>query len=149
MTEPGVPPELLVVRLDDELPALGYAYRDDAALDLAARVDATMSSTAGPQLVPTGIAVGVPAGYVGLICPRSGLAAKHGVSVLNAPGIIDAGYRGELGVVLYSVSARPYTVRRGDRIAQLLIQPIATCHVRYVAKLGATARGDSGFGSTG
>jgi dUTP pyrophosphatase len=140
---------LEVQQLDAGIALPAYSYSGDAGLDLRARLDVTVSAATGAQTVPTGLAVAIPPGFVGLICPRSGLAAQHGVSVLNAPGVIDAGYRGELAVVLFSTRALEYVIRRGDRIAQLLVQPVTECDVVQVASLGSTSRGAAGFGSTG
>ena len=123
------------------------AHHDDAGLDLTAATDITIPSGAH-TLVPTGTAVAIPTGHVGMICPRSGLAAKHGVTVLNAPGIIDAGYRGEIGVILINHGRATARISRGDRIAQLVITPFT--HLTPVAQaLDTTSRGDHGFGSTG
>ena len=123
------------------------AHHDDAGLDLRAATDITIPSGAH-ALVPTGTAVAIPTGHVGMICPRSGLAAKHRVTVLNAPGIIDAGYRGEIGVILINHGRATARISRGDRIAQLVITPFA--HLTPIAQaLTTTDRGDSGFGSTG
>lgn len=123
------------------------AHPDDAGLDLRAATDITIPSGAH-ALVPTGTAVAIPAGHVGMICPRSGLAAKHCVTVLNAPGIIDAGYRGEIGVILINHGRATARISRGDRIAQLVIAPFT--HLTPVAQpLDTTGRGAAGFGSTG
>ena len=112
----------------------------------------TRRSFSGPAryaLVPTGIAIALPPGSEGQVRPRSGLAAKHGVTVLNAPGTIDSDYRGEIGVVLINHGTESFSVTRGMRIAQLVIAPIVQAHVRVVEKLDQTARGQGGFGSTG
>lgn len=123
------------------------AHPDDAGLDLAAATDITIPSGAH-TLVPTGAAVAIPTGHVGMICPRSGLAAKHGLTVLNAPGIIDAGYRGEIGVILINHGRATARITRGDRIAQLVVVPFT--HLAPVAQaLDTTDRGAAGFGSTG
>ena len=130
-----------------ELPA--RAHEGDAGLDLVAVEDVTL----GPgerALVATGIAIAVPPGHAGLVLPRSGLAARHGVALVNAPGLIDAGYRGEVRVLLLNTDrAEPVTLRAGDRIAQLVLAPVAVAEVVEVAELGATARGEGGFGSSG
>src|SRR5690625_2285129 len=125
------------------------AHDDDAGLDLYA--NATLTIPSGKNvLVPTGIGVSVPAGYVGLVHPRSGLAAKHGITVLNAPGTIDAGYRGEIGVVLHNTDqTRHHQIERGERIAQLVIQRVETAELIVVQRLPGSARGHGGFGSTG
>ena len=123
------------------------AHHDDAGLDLTAAADITIPSGAH-TLVSTGVSVAIPTGHVGLVCPRSGLAAKHGVTVLNAPGIIDAGYRGEIGVILINHGRATARITRGDRIAQLVITPFA--HLTPIAQaLDTTSRGAAGFGSTG
>ena len=133
-------------QLDFDLPVPGYAHPGDAGLDLYATCDALV--TGDTVLVPTGVAVAVPDGYVGLVCPRSGLS-QYGVTVANAPGVVDSGYRGELMVLLTTTSATPYEVYRGDRIAQLLIVPILRPEITVVESLDDTERGTNGFGSTG
>ncbi len=131
-----------------EAPA--HAYAGDAGLDLSARTDATLSAADGPIAVPTGVAVAIPAGYVGLVCPRSGLALRAGVTVLNAPGVIDSGYRGEIMVILHRVLPSSYEVKRGDRIAQLLVVPVAhDLEIVAATTLPETARQLDGFGSSG
>lgn len=132
-------------QLDFDLPVPGYAHPGDAGLDLYAACGALV--TGETVLIPTGVAVAVPDGHVGLVCPRSGLS-KHGVTVANAPGVVDSGYRGEVMVRLTTTSA-PYEVFRGDRVAQLLIVPIGRPEVNVVDRLGDTERGANGFGSTG
>ncbi|MGH8902872.1 MAG: dUTP diphosphatase [Egibacteraceae bacterium] len=140
---------LRVRRLDPGLSLPSYAHPGDAGLDLRAREDVRL----GPgerAVIPTGVAVAVPAGCVGLVHPRSGLAARHGVALVNAPGTIDACYRGEVKVILVNLDpAEPVHLARGDRIAQLLVQRVETVHVQEVGDLGETARGLGGFGSTG
>ena len=133
-------------QLDFDLPVPGYAHPGDAGLDLYAACDAVV--TGETVLIPTGVAVAVPDGHVGLICPRSGLS-EYGVTVANAPGVVDAGYRGEVMVRLTTTSTTPYQVHRGDRIAQLLIAPIFRPEVTVVDRLDNTERGTGGFGSTG
>ena len=133
-------------QLDFDLPAPSYAHPGDAGLDLYATEPAEV--TRETVLIPTGVAVAVPDGHVGLICPRSGLS-EYGVTVANAPGVVDAGYRGEVMVRLTTTSVFPYQVHRGDRIAQLLIVPVARPEVTVVDRLDGTARGAGGFGSTG
>ncbi len=125
------------------------AHEGDAGIDLRARFSVTLSSATGPAVVPTGIAVALPTGYVGLVCPRSGLAARHGIAVLNAPGIVDSGLRGEIEVVLFSVREVARTIHRGDRIAQLLVMPHVQASLRPVDSLPASARGERGIGSSG
>jgi len=139
-----------VVRLDPDLPLPSYARALDAGADLFAREDAELAPGGGRALVPTGIALAIPEGYAGFVQPRSGLALRHGVTCLNTPGLIDAGYRDELKVLL--VNTDPVTwfrVARGDRIAQLVVQRVE--HVRFapVDELDASDRGIGGFGSTG
>src|SRR6186713_3220161 len=114
-----------VIRLDPDLPLPAYAHPGDAGLDLHARVDVDLPAGGGRALVPTGIAIAIPPGHAGFVLPRSGLALGHGVGVVNAPGLIDAAYRGELKVVLLNTDPTDdYTVHRGDRIAQLVIQRV-------------------------
>lgn len=127
--------------------ALKRADKDDAGLDLIANENLVIPSMSW-RLVPTGTRAAIPEGQAGLVCPRSGLAAKHGITVLNAPGIIDAGYRGDIGVVLINHGPKPFEIQAGDRIAQLLIMPYT--NLTPVARLlDTTDRGDKGFGSTG
>lgn len=136
-------------RLDPGLPLPSYALPGDAGADLFAREDVTLAP-GERRLVPTGLAVAVPEGFVGLVHPRSGLAHRHGVSIVNAPGTVDSGYRGELLVNLVNTDrSEPVTLRRGDRVAQLLIQPIVRAAFVEVDELGESERGDRGFGSTG
>lgn len=138
-----------LVRLDPDLPVPAYAHPGDAGADLLARVDVEIAPGAR-VLVPTGIAVAVPLGYVGLVHPRSGLALRAGLTVLNAPGTIDAGYRGEVGVVLHNTDTEhSVRVMRGDRIAQLVLQRVEQARFEVVDALPSAARGDGGFGSTG
>jgi dUTP pyrophosphatase len=140
---------LPIVQLDPDLPLPTYARPGDAGLDLVARVDVELAPAGGRALVPTGLAVALPAGYAGLVLPRSGLALRHGVTVLNTPGLIDAGYRDELKVVLVNTDAHAsYQVRRGDRIAQLVVQRIEVCVPALVETLDGVSRG-GGFGHTG
>jgi dUTP pyrophosphatase len=141
--------QLNVRILDDGLQPLTKAYTGDAGLDLVARTDVTLSSVVGPVSVPTGVAVDIPRGYAGLVCPRSGLAARQGISVLNAPGIIDSGYHGEIVVVLFSVHPRAQLVRRGDRIAQLVIAAVESIDVAIRDDFEPSERGTRGLGSTG
>jgi len=142
--------ELSVVQLDAELPMPAYATPGDAGLDLYAREHAVLPAGGGRVLVPTGIAVAIPLGYAGFIQPRSGLALRHGVTCLNTPGLIDAGYRDELKVLLVNTDpAEEYTVQRGDRIAQLVLQRVEHALLTLVDDLGPSPRGTGGFGSTG
>lgn len=125
-----------------------YAKPGDAGADL--RSTSSVTIKAGERsLVPTGVAIALPAGYVGLVHPRSGLAAKHGITVLNTPGTIDAGYRGEIMVILYNSSSTDFEIAVGDRIAQLLIQAVETAKFVSVSKLPESERGETGFGSSG
>jgi dUTP pyrophosphatase len=142
--------EVLVRRLDPELPLPRYAHEGDAGLDLVARADAHLAPGGGRALIPTGIALAIPPGHAGFVQPRSGLAVKHGVTVLNTPGLIDCGYRDELRVALVNLDpAEPYEIRRGDRIAQLVILAVGHASWREVDELPAAGRGAGGFGSTG
>jgi dUTP pyrophosphatase len=127
-------------------------YMTDAAagLDLAAALDAPLTLTPGERaLVPTGLAVAIPHGYEGQVRPRSGLAARHGVTCLNTPGTIDSDYRGPVGVILVNHGREPFTVQHGDRIAQLVIASVARAELTEVSELPPTDRGQGGFGSTG
>ena len=138
-----------LVQLDAELPLPAYAHEGDAGLDLHAREDATIAAGGGRVLMPTGVAIAIPQGYCGLVMPRSGLALRHGISIVNAPGLIDAAYRGELRVVLINTDpADDYHVARGDRIAQLVIQRVEQVEWNVVAELGGIDRG-GGFGHSG
>lgn len=141
-------PELLVQRLDAGMPLPSYAHEGDAGLDLAA-AEAVELAPGERTAVPTGLAVAIPTGWVGLVHPRSGLARRHGLTVANAPGTIDAGYRGEVQVLLVNLGDAAVTLDRGDRIAQLLLQRVGRAQVVEVEQLGQTRRGDGGFGSTG
>jgi dUTP pyrophosphatase len=142
-------PELPVRRLDPELPLPDYAHPGDAGADLRAAADVVLPP-GGRATVGTGLAVAVPDGYAAFVHPRSGLASRHGITVVNAPGTVDAGYRGEIQVVLLNTDpTEPFTVRRGDRIAQLVVQPVTRVRFVDVAELPATPRGEGGFGSTG
>ena len=139
-----------VVRLDPELPLPVYAKSGDAGLDLVASQDVTLSPAGGRALVPTGLAVAIPVGYAGFVQPRSGLAARHGVTCLNTPGLIDSGYRGELKVLLVNTDPdEAFEVHRGERIAQLVIQAVAHAVLVEVDELESTERGEGGFGHTG
>lgn len=141
--------DILVQRLDPGLDLPRYEHPGDAGLDLRARVDVTLEPGAR-ALVPTGIAVAIPAGYAGFVHPRSGLAVRHGLSIVNAPGTIDAGYRGEIQVCLVNLDhASPIALSRGDRIAQLVIAPVAEAVIHEAEVLPGSHRGEGGFGSTG
>ncbi len=141
-------PVLDVRRLDPGLPLPAYAHPGDAGLDLYA-ADTTTLRPGERALVPTGIALAIPEGFVGLVHPRSGLAVDHGLTVLNAPGTIDAGYRGEVKVLLINLGQDVAEIAHGQRIAQLLLMRIGLADVREVDLLDATVRGAGGFGSTG
>jgi dUTP pyrophosphatase len=125
-----------------------YAKPGDAGADLRSTVAVTLAAGAR-ELVPTGVSIALPQGYVGLVHPRSGLAAKHGITVLNTPGTIDAGYRGEIMVILFNTSDTDFEVAVGDRIAQLLVQTVELAKFVAVEKLPDTERGETGFGSSG
>jgi dUTP pyrophosphatase len=143
------PPELPVRRLDPDLPLPAYAHPGDAGADLRAAEDVVLPP-GGRAVVRTGLAVAVPEGYAAFVQPRSGLAARHGIALVNAPGTIDAGYRGEVRVVLLNTDpAEPFKVRRGDRIAQLVVQPVVRARFVAADELPPSPRGDGGFGSTG
>ena len=145
--------EVPVVRLDPDLPLPVYARIGDAGLDLQAREDVILAAGGGRALVATGIAIAIPSGFAGFIQPRSGLALKHGVTCLNTPGLIDSGYRGELKVLLINTDpTEPFEVRRGERIAQLVIQRVEHAVLEPVEDfdhLGDSDRGEGGFGHTG
>jgi dUTP pyrophosphatase len=139
-----------IVRLDPDLPAPSYAHAGDAGADLYARESATIQPAGGRAVVPTGIAIALPAGYAGFVLPRSGLALRHGITCLNTPGLIDAGYRDEVRVILVNTDPTvPYTVERGDRIAQLVVQAIEESAFVEVDDLPTSERGLRGFGSSG
>jgi dUTP pyrophosphatase len=136
--------------LDPDLALPVYAHPGDAGADLVARVDVELAAGGGRALVPTGVALSLPEGTAGFVLPRSGLALRHGVTCLNTPGLIDAGYRDEVKVLLVNLDpSEPYLVRRGDRIAQLVVQRVEQAAFLPVEALGASARGTGGFGSTG
>jgi dUTP pyrophosphatase len=144
--------EIRLLRLPHgaDLPLPQYQSRQAAGLDLVAAIDAPVMIARGSRaLIPTGLAIALPEGTEGQVRPRSGLAVRHGVSVLNAPGTIDADYRGEIQVVLINLGEEPFTVTRGMRIAQLVIAPVLRATVTGVAALDDTSRGSGGFGSTG
>lgn len=141
---------LRVRRLRDDAVVPARAHADDAGLDLVATEGATLAPGGGRATIGTGIAVEIPVGWAGLVCPRSGLAARHGIGVVNGPGIIDAGYRGELRVVLCnSDPVESFTIAPGDRIAQLVLTPVLVGPIVEVTELAAASRDAGGFGSTG
>jgi dUTP pyrophosphatase len=141
--------DVQITRLDPAVPLPGYARPGDAGADLFAAEDVVLAP-GERALVRTGIAIALPEGYAGFVHPRSGLAAKHGVTLVNAPGTIDAGYRGEIKVILLNTDlAETVSLRRGDRIAQLVVQRVENVTFREVPALPESARGENGFGSTG
>ena len=141
--------DVLVTMIDPDLPVPAYEHPGDAGLDLRSRESLRL----GPgqrAMVPTGVTLALPPGYVALVCPRSGLASRHGIGLVNAPGVIDAGYRGEISVVIINHDpATDYEIQRGDRIAQLLVQPVSMAALVPVERLPGSHRGSDGFGSTG
>ncbi len=142
--------DLPIVHLDPELPLPAYAKAGDAGLDLLAREGLVLAAGGGRALFATGLAVAIPEGYAGLVMPRSGLALRHGVTVVNAPGLVDAGYRGELNVALINTDpTADYTAHRGDRIAQLVIVAVEQVSLVVVDELPASERGAGGFGHSG
>lgn len=143
------PVNVQIKLLDPELPAPAYAKPGDAGADLRSRIDFELEP-GERALVPTGVAIALPEGYVGLVHPRSGLATKNGITIVNAPGTVDSGYRGELMVTLLNTDkTKSFHVQRGDRIAQLVIQKYEHATFTVVDELEQTERGSSGFGSSG
>jgi dUTP pyrophosphatase len=141
--------EILITRTDPDLPLPAYAHPGDAGADLVTTLDVHLEP-GERALVPTGVAIALPDGYVALVHPRSGLAARFGVSIVNAPGTVDAGYRGEISVLLVNLDPRdPVDLSRGDRIAQLVVQRFEKARFVEVERLPGSARGDGGYGSTG
>ena len=140
--------DIAAVRLDGGLPLPAYAKSGDAGLDLRASESVTLEP-GERRLVPTGLAVAIPEGHAGFVLPRSGLAMHRGVTVLNAPGLIDSGYRGEIKVLLINHGAEAVSIDRGERIAQLVVQPVAHARLVEGERLPDSARGEGGFGSTG
>lgn len=157
MTPPGRTGEPLVLKFQrlahaEGLPLPAYQSADAAGLDLTAAVPANAPLTLAPSeyaLIPTGLIIELPPGTEGQVRPRSGLAAKHGVTVLNSPGTIDADYRGEVKVILINHGRAAFTISRGDRIAQLVIAPVLQAHLDEIYEATSTKRGKGGFGSTG
>ena len=144
--------EVALLRLPHarDLPLPAYQSEDAAGLDLLAAVEEAMIlPPLGRALVPTGLAMALPSGYEAQVRPRSGLAAKHGVTVLNSPGTIDADYRGEIKVILVNLSDTPFIIGRGERIAQMVIAPVSRARLVETEALDLTIRGEGGFGSTG
>ena len=147
MTGRGV--EVLVQRLDAGVPVPDYAHPGDAGADLCSTIDLILAP-GERALVPTGIAIALPDGYAAFVHPRSGLAMKYGLTMVNAPGTVDAGYRGEIQVTLLNTDQRtPVTIRRGDRIAQLVIQDVQRARFLVADRLPGSIRGGRGFGSSG
>ena len=146
----GTVVEVPLVRLDPDLPAPTYARPGDAGADLYARTEAVIAAGGGRALIPTGVRVAIPEGYAGFVQPRSGLALRHGVTLANSPGLIDAGYRDELAVIVINTDPQhPFQVQRGDRIAQLVLQRVEAATFVEVDDLPASERGVGGFGHTG
>ena len=140
---------ILLKLLDDGLPAPRYQHENDAGFDLPSRVD-LMLAPGERATIPTGIALAIPSGFAGFVLPRSGLASRHGIALVNSPGLIDAGYRGEVAVVVINTDRKePFQIRRGDRIAQLVVQRVEEATILRVEELDETSRGAGGFGSTG
>jgi dUTP pyrophosphatase len=141
--------EILLVLLDQGLPVPAYAHPGDAGADLVTAVDVELPP-GGRVTVPTGVRIALPDGYAGFVHPRSGLAARLGVTIVNAPGTIDAGYRGEIRVTLLNTDlTTPVRLSRGDRIAQLVVQPVSRARFVQAERLPGSHRGDGGFGSSG
>ena len=141
--------EILVSRMDETVPLPAYAKSGDAGADLISTID-TIIYPEERAVIPTGLALAIPEGYVGLIHPRSGLAFNSGISIVNTPGTVDAGYRGEIKVILINHDKwKEFKIKRGDRIAQLVIQKVEKPTFREVTELDFTDRGTGGFGSTG
>lgn len=140
---------VLITRLDEGLPLPRYEHPGDAGMDLRARIDVSLRP-GERSLVPTGIAIALPPGFAAFVHPRSGLALRSGLGMVNAPGVIDAGYRGEIGVILINHDPRDViTLKRGDRIAQLVVSGVAEAELIEVSQLPGSHRGEGGFGSTG
>jgi dUTP pyrophosphatase len=142
--------DIPVVVLDPDLGVPGYARPGDAGADLVARTATVVTAAGGRALVPTGIRLAIPEGYAGFVQPRSGLALRHGITVANSPGLIDSGYRDELAVIVINTDPdEDFEIRRGDRIAQLVVQRVEQASFKAVGDLPASVRGDGGFGHTG
>ncbi|MDC0245134.1 MAG: dUTP diphosphatase [Acidimicrobiales bacterium] len=142
--------EIPITRIDSDLPLPAYAKEGDAGADLVANENVMLPPAGGRALISTGVAIAIPEGYAGFVQPRSGLAAKHGVTCLNTPGLIDSGYRGELKVLLVNTDPEtPFAVVKGERIAQLVIQRVESVEFIEVEALSDSDRGSGGFGSTG
>ena len=141
--------ELKIQLLDERLPMPRYQHQGDAGLDLPSRIDLVIEP-GERAMIPTGIAVAIPPGYAGFVLPRSGLASRHGIALVNSPGLVDSGYRGEIAIVMINTDKREaFHIKRGDRIAQLVIQRVEDVSIIRVNELDETSRGAGGFGSTG
>jgi dUTP pyrophosphatase len=151
MNEPLIlPVRRLHPERDHDLPLPAYLSPQASGLDLPAAVSEEVVLAPGEiRLIPTGLALAIPPGYEGQIRPRSGLALKHGITLINSPGTIDADYRGEIGLAVINLGPRPFTIRRGDRLAQLVIQKVYRPEIRLVSTLPDTDRGAGGFGHSG
>ena len=140
---------IFIQLIDPGLPVPVYAYEGDAGCDLYSSTDMELAPHER-ALVPTGIALAIPDGFAGFVQPRSGLAAKHGIGIVNTPGLIDSKYRGEIKVILINTdNTNTFSISRGDKVAQLVIQPVVTASFDVVEELDSTVRGDGGFGSSG
>ena len=149
-SDPVIQLKRLNPQKDQDIPLPRYMTPQAAGMDICAAVDDTLTLVPGAMaLVPTGFAMALPPGFEAQVRPRSGLAIKYGITVINSPGTIDSDYRGEVKVGLINLGSTPYTLRRGERIAQMVIQRVAQAQVRVVAELDETLRNDGGFGSTG
>ena len=141
--------EIEIKLLDEGIPLPRYQHEGDAGLDLPSRVDYVLEP-GERAMIPTGIAVAIPLGYAGFVLPRSGLASRHGIALVNSPGLIDSGYRGEVAIVMINTDKhKAFEIKRGDRIAQLVIQQVVEATTVQVKELDVTSRGSGGFGSTG
>jgi dUTP pyrophosphatase len=141
--------EVQIKLLDEDLPMPRYQHEGDAGLDLPSRVDYVLEP-GERAMIPTGIAVAIPRGYAGFVLPRSGLASCHGIALVNSPGLVDSGYRGEMAIIMINTDKREaFHIKRGDRIAQLVIQKVVEATTVQVTELDTTSRGAGGFGSTG
>lgn len=141
--------EIRIKLLDDSLPVPEYAHQGDAGCDLRSRIDQVIPP-GERALIPSGVSISIPEGYAGFVQPRSGLALKHGITIVNSPGLIDSHYRGEIGVILLNTDkSQAFEVKKGDKIAQLVIQKVESVSFMVVDELDETVRGANGFGSTG
>jgi dUTP pyrophosphatase len=150
MSEVTVPVMRVFPERDQDLPLPAYLSSGAAGMDLAAALEGEVALAPGEiQLIPTGLALAIPAGFEGQIRPRSGLALKHGITLINSPGTIDSDYRGEIGLPVINLGRRPYTIRRGERLAQLVIQRVYRASLQETDRLDPTERGSGGFGHSG